>query len=171
MRHLLLCIFLAGSKAPGQTITISWFAFTGGSAVSSAASLRMTSVLGQSFIGECHDGVEHVVGGFLADTALGGVTPVAPAPLPVPVEFVLAQNYPNPFNPTSTIGYTIPGEEHVSLRVYNVLGQEVATLIEEKQGRGTHSVQFNAGQLSSGVYFYRLVAGHFSDQRKMIILK
>jgi hypothetical protein len=101
---------------------------------------------------------------------LGTVTGVAAEP-PVPERFALEQNYPNPFNPTSTIRYTIPASEHVSLKVYNLLGQEVVTLVDKDQPPGKFSVSLNATHLSSGVYLYRLAAGDFRDQRKLMVLK
>jgi hypothetical protein len=88
-----------------------------------------------------------------------------------PVEFKLNQNYPNPFNPTTTISYSIAKSGKVSLKVYDLLGREVTTLINEDQAAGDYRVTFNAGNLSSGVYFYTMQAGNFSESRKLILLK
>jgi hypothetical protein len=74
--------------------------------------------------------------------------------------FKLEQNYPNPFNPTTAIKYEIPKEGFVNVKIYNSLGQEVATLINEKQNAGSYIVEFDASDLSSGVYFYKLVSGN-----------
>jgi hypothetical protein len=89
----------------------------------------------------------------------------------VPIVFALFQNYPNPFNPTTTIRYQLPGVSHVDLKVYDVLGREIATLVNERQTVGSHSVNFSANTLPSGVYFCRLVTGIFTATRKMILLK
>jgi hypothetical protein len=89
----------------------------------------------------------------------------------VPEEFSLAQNYPNPFNPSTTIGYALPVASHVTLKVYNTLGQEVATLVDEFQEAGYKSVEFSAGRLASGVYVYRLSAGTRVEIRKMVVIK
>ncbi|MFN3560808.1 MAG: T9SS type A sorting domain-containing protein, partial [Chloroherpetonaceae bacterium] len=85
--------------------------------------------------------------------------------------FELAQNYPNPFNPTTTIRYQIPTAQTVSLKVYDVLGKEVATLVNGRQEAGSYSVPFNASRLSSGMYFYRLQAGEYVETRKMMLVK
>ncbi len=89
----------------------------------------------------------------------------------VPERFVLEQNYPNPFNPSTTIQYNIPQTEKVVLKIYNVLGQEVKTLVNEVQNPGTHQVTFDAAQLSSGVYLYRLTAGDYTNVKKMLFVK
>ncbi len=88
-----------------------------------------------------------------------------------PLVYELAQNYPNPFNPTTKIEYSIPAQVRVELRVYNLVGQEVATLVNDVQSAGVHFVKFNATNLASGVYFYRLVAGDFVSVKKMVLLK
>jgi hypothetical protein len=89
----------------------------------------------------------------------------------LPIYPQLHQNYPNPFNPTSTIHFELPKESHVILKVYNLLGQELLTLVDEKRIAGTYNVQVNGAQLASGVYFYRLIAGNFVQTRKMLVVK
>ncbi len=89
----------------------------------------------------------------------------------LPTEYTLSQNYPNPFNPTTSIRYTIPKSSLVTLKVYNILGQEVATVFSGFQNAGTFTASFDASRLSSGVYLYRLQAGKFSETRKMILMK
>ena len=89
----------------------------------------------------------------------------------IPSQFILEQNYPNPFNPSTTIRYSIPASEFVTLNVYDVLGNEVATLVDEYRPAGSYEVNFNASQLSSGIYFYKLQAGSFVETKKMILLR
>jgi len=89
----------------------------------------------------------------------------------VPVKFELAQNYPNPFNPGTTIEFALPHKSHVSLKVYNLLGQEVMTLLDDERTAGVHKVEFNAGRLASGVYIYRIQAGEYVAARKLILLR
>lgn len=89
----------------------------------------------------------------------------------LPSEFKVEQNYPNPFNPSTTIRFSIPTTTRLSLKVYNTLGQEVATLAEGEFSAGTYSVQWNAAGFASGVYFYRLQAGSRAETKKLILLK
>ncbi|MCZ7602697.1 MAG: T9SS type A sorting domain-containing protein [Melioribacteraceae bacterium] len=86
-------------------------------------------------------------------------------------DFVLSQNYPNPFNPTTNIQYSIPKASHVSLKVYDVLGNEVATLVNEKLSSGVYNSKFDASTLSSGIYFYTLEAGNFVTTKKLSLIK
>ena len=88
-----------------------------------------------------------------------------------PSTYALQQNYPNPFNPTTTISYQLVEDAHVTLKIYNALGQEVRILVNEMQTAGNKSAVFDANGLSSGVYFYRLTAGTFTDMKKMVIAK
>ena len=89
----------------------------------------------------------------------------------VPDEYKLTQNYPNPFNPTTNIEYSIPASGIVTITVHNLLGQEVANLVDEFQQAGTYQITWNGNNLSSGIYFYRLQAGDFVQTRKMVLLK
>jgi hypothetical protein len=88
-----------------------------------------------------------------------------------PTSFELTQNYPNPFNPSTTIRYSMSTLEFVTLKVYDVLGNEVATLVNEEKPVGSYEVDFNAARLSSGIYFYKLQAGSLVETKKMILMK
>ena len=89
----------------------------------------------------------------------------------LPMHFSLGQNYPNPFNPSTVISYELPKASHVTLKVYNVLGREVAVLVNEHKPAGVHHLRFNAIDLPSGVYFCRLQTGKFSEMKKLILLR
>jgi len=89
----------------------------------------------------------------------------------IPSEFSLFNNYPNPFNPATTINFVIPEVSFVEIKVYDVLGSEVATILNESKEAGYHHVQFDATNLQSGIYFYQLQAGSFAETKKMILLK
>ena len=89
----------------------------------------------------------------------------------IPENYSLKQNFPNPFNPTTTIRYSIPKAVHITIKVYNIIGQLVATLIDEYKQAGNYEIKFNGSNLSSGVYFYRMQAGNFVEVKKLILLK
>jgi hypothetical protein len=99
------------------------------------------------------------------------VTDVKELPGQVPSAYRLTQNYPNPFNPSTTIIYSVPITSFVTLKVYDILGREVATVVNGEQSVGNYAVDFQAANLSSGTYFYALKAGDFADVKKMVVLK
>lgn len=89
----------------------------------------------------------------------------------IPGKFELSQNYPNPFNPVTRIQYSVNSMELVSLKIYDILGNEVATLVNKEQPAGRYELMFNAEELSSGIYFYKLQSGSLIQTKKMILLK
>jgi hypothetical protein len=90
---------------------------------------------------------------------------------PFPTEFALSQNYPNPFNPTTNIDYELPVDAHVTLKIFDVSGKEVATIVDGLGRAGLHHVTVNAVNLASGLYFYRLDAGTYTNAKKFVVLK
>lgn len=110
--------------------------------------------------------------GVILKTTTGGVvTGFTQTSSEIPDKFSLSQNYPNPFNPSTQINYELPITNYVSLKVYDNLGNEVETLVAEKQNTGSYSVDFNATSLPSGIYFYKLTTEKFSETKKMILIK
>jgi hypothetical protein len=89
----------------------------------------------------------------------------------VPDRFAMEQNYPNPFNPSTTISYQLPQSSFVTLKIYDILGKEVTTLVNENQAAGKYNVNFNANSLTSGIYIYKISAGSFSVSKKMMLMK
>ncbi len=94
----------------------------------------------------------------------------------LPMEYALHQNYPNPFNPTTRIDYSLERQSHVSLIIYNILGQKVKKIVNEDQEAGNHAVSWNGHddngiETASGIYFYKIVAGDFTKVKKMLLLK
>ncbi len=89
----------------------------------------------------------------------------------IPENFSLSQNYPNPFNPSTTIRFELPESDIVTLKIFNILGEEVSTLVNTELKAGKHEYQFNANNLSSGIYFYRIQAGSFTETKKMILIR
>jgi len=92
-------------------------------------------------------------------------------PKKIPVSFILHQNYPNPFNPSTTISYQIPEESYVTLKVFDILGRELAVLVNEEKPVGIYNIKYDATNLSSGIYFYTIKAGDFIQTKKFILLK
>jgi hypothetical protein len=89
----------------------------------------------------------------------------------IPNDYILFQNYPNPFNPATTIAFSLPLASYVTLKVFNMLGQEVATILSEQLATGRYEIKWDATGIGSGVYFYRLQSGKFTDTKKLILLK
>ncbi len=112
----------------------------------------------------------------LNDNAISSVTSVEGTSAEVPSTFALEQNYPNPFNPSTTIEYRLPQRAFVDMKIYDITGREVATLVSSLQEPGTHQIVWNATdaygvKVASGVYFYRITAGSFTQLKKMLLLK
>ncbi len=105
------------------------------------------------------------------DVSYTGATGVSTDNAQTPLSYTLGQNYPNPFNPTTVIQYQLPASGQVSLKVYDELGREVAALVDTRENAGTYSVKFDGGNLASGVYFYRLSAGTYSETKKLLLIK
>ncbi len=105
------------------------------------------------------------------DVDNGGVTSVNEISSTVPSEYSLEQNYPNPFNPSTTINFSISTSEFVTMKIYNSLGQEVSTVVNEFLNAGSYEVNFNAENLVSGMYIYKITAGSFTSTKKMLLLK
>ena len=112
------------------------------------------------------------INGAIRKTTNGG-NPIGIEPLSgnLPEKFSLMQNYPNPFNPETNIEFTIPQRTHVKLTIYDNLGREVYALVNDELPAGKYRTDFNAFSLSSGIYYYKLVTGNFTDTKKMILVK
>jgi hypothetical protein len=143
---------------------------------SDVSSFRVKCVVTDAVSSSATSNVIYVtVGGaakLAADGTLEGAAAATDVPsLKTPTSYGLDENYPNPFNPSTIISYQLPASGHVSLKVYNMLGQEVATLVDAIQDAGFKSVTFDASRLPSGVYFYRLESGTFIQNKKMLLVK
>lgn len=128
-----------------------------------------TQRIGIQFIGKETSGTSFI---YIDDITVGnGKSSTSSEKDEQPMSFELSQNYPNPFNPTTNISFTIPNSGHVTLEVFNMLGQKVATLVDAPKSAGVHTLTFDARNLSSGVYLYRIQAGTFSEIKRMSLIK
>ena len=89
----------------------------------------------------------------------------------LPSAYLLKQNYPNPFNPSTNIDYYLPQNSNVKLNIYDITGKLISTLVNENEFAGRYSVKFDSGRLSSGIYFYTLIANNFKESKKLVIVK
>ncbi len=142
----------------------AWISQSGGTAL---------SLFGVNFFDQ-QNGYSVGEDGIILRTTNGGVTFIETGE--IPEYFFLSQNYPNPFNPTTTIRYQLTEREFVSLKVYDILRREVAELVNEEKPAGSYEVEFNSHSgnvrnLTSGIYFYQIKAGDYSETKKMILLK
>lgn len=144
--------------APGDTVEVSVHFFTSGVEATGYAQIQ---------IGTAHNPNVRTIVNLTASTEPNAVNEQDQTVK----EFKVYQNYPNPFNPATTISYAIPQRADVNIKVYNITGSEIATLVNEVKDPGAYTVSFNAENLSSGIYFYKISAGKFSSVRKMILIK
>ena len=168
-----LCTIAA--QGYGQHSVVRWSVFDTGfaSSESQTTNSRVESAIGQQFVGLIGTAINRIDSGFLVDGRLRGATTAIgeSGKTESPLTYELSQNYPNPFNPITLIRFTIPDRIHVSLQVFNVLGQEVVSLVNEEKAPGAYEVRFDAKDLSSGAYFYLLRAGAYVQLKKLLILK
>lgn len=175
----LVCFIGMLIQAPAQAQNqLSQSVFGNGGAIAANNSNRMLGTIGQAVIGRAGSGSNTSHIGFWYQTAqlITSVEQVESELLPK--EFQLEQNYPNPFNPTTTIPFALPERSSVTLKLFDLLGREVAKLVDEELQPGEYRLQFEANSLPSGVYFYRIVAQdragsstRFTQVKKLMLLK
>ena len=177
MKIFLFVVILSflSNYAHGQ-YQISAGVFGNGGVVISSAGFQISSTASQTSIGNMQSNNFNVHSGFWYPVQIV-ITSVDETTDIIPKEYKLEQNYPNPFNPSTLIEYQVPEISNVTLRVYDILGIEVKTLVNAENGVGNYKVNFNASNLASGVYFLRLEAKskvsdkHFTKVGKMMLLK
>lgn len=156
--------------SPRRVLMISYFARDDTTYQRSLLWESLADGIGSLGSGNEYSGYE-IKGCRISGVTYGTITSVVLRQPPLPATFALRQNHPNPFNPSTTISYELPSCSHITLKVYNLLGQEVATLVNEIQDAGFKSVEFEGSHLSSGVYVYRLQAGRLVENKKMFLLR
>ena len=183
MKHktsLILFIVLSltlQQRTEAQTVIRHSVVSNGGN-VTSNSQFRIAGTVGQPVIGIAKNGTNNLASGFWS-LPINLITRVAELPSAVvPWEFRLDQNFPNPFNPSTTIQFALPKNADVTVKLFDLLGREVATLVDEEFASGEYKLLFEAGELASGVYFYRIVgkttsgtAERFVSTKKLMLLK
>lgn len=173
----ILLLLLIASITLGQN-QIPASVISSGGGVSSSTNFMLNSTVGEVFIGKPASSTNQHNIGFWYVYSQSTITDVRKEDETIPTEFKLEQNYPNPFNPSTIIKFGVPERSNVVLKIYDILGGEVTTLVNEELEAGWYKRSFNASSLASGIYIYRIQAGSISGQRsgvvftkKMILIK
>lgn len=139
-----------------------------GGGISAGTNFKVMGTAGQMLIGKPQSSLFQTNSGFwYTYSAITGINDGEQ----LPDKYMLYQNYPNPFNPSTKIKYQLPEEAMVSLRIYNIIGEEIAVLVNSVQPAGNYTLEWNASGLSSGLYIYRIEAGTYISVKKLILLK
>ncbi len=181
-RMIITLAFAAAGPAPQaipQASTVTWCAFDMGFAEARGGTILLEAAAGQQFVGVAQTSTEGISGGFLSNPWLFQPASSVPVRGALPQTYSLWQNFPNPFNPSTRIRFDLPRQSYVTLTLYNILGQEIARLVDGIQEAGVREIVFDARTLASGVYFYRMHArssgtgndGDFTALKKLMILK
>lgn len=165
------CLFYLSNEELTAQYRIDNVVFAAGGGGTSSERFSINSTIGQPVGGSSYGEAFTIHSGFRQVPGQRLVTSAAEGPEVFPAEYSLAQNYPNPFNPSTVIQFTLPEAADVTLAVYDMLGREVASLVDERKSAGSYDVSFNANNLSSGIYFYRLTTGDFVKIRSMTFVK
>ncbi len=162
-------VFQFHSNAAAQ-LKIQNGVFGNGGTVISGANHQITSTVGQYGIGVTENSNNILKTGYWYQTGKL-VTSIEEKPENLPTDYQLEQNFPNPFNPSTTIQFSLPKKSLVTIKLFNVIGNELAVILNEELLPGVHKVVVDGGQLLSGVYFYQMQTEKFTEVRKLIILK
>jgi hypothetical protein len=165
---VVMIVLFIGTTFPQFQISNSIIS-SGGNTISST-SYNFSSTVGESFIGKSVSAANQQQVGFWYVYQQITITGVDDEEM-LPTVFKLEQNYPNPFNPSTTIKFAVPERSNVLIKIYDILGSEVSTLVNEEKPAGTYELTWEAIGLSSGIYFYQLKAGEYVNTKKMLLIK
>jgi hypothetical protein len=165
---LALSLILGGEIMFSQSV--GWSFFPTGFGVSQSASTSLISSVGEPFVGFSQISSASIRSGSLFRNIVI-VTGLRESNNQLPLEYALYQNYPNPFNPSTTVRYDLPRATFVTLTIFDVLGRQISTIVEEKKPAGTYQVNVYLPNLPSGVYFYRIQAHDYVKTKKFILLR
>ena len=166
---ILLLLLLASVTLAQNQIPVS--VISSGGEKSSSASFILSSTAGEPFIGKSINAANQQNTGFWYVYKQSTITDVEKEDATIPTVFKLEQNYPNPFNPSTIIKFAVPERSSVLIKIYDILGGEVITLVNEEMDSGWYKREFNASGYSTGVYVYRMQAGNYVSTKKMILIK
>jgi hypothetical protein len=171
--NLSIIILLAFSKGIAQNETIQWSVISSGGTITISQNDAIEGIAGQPIVDKTSAVNDEILTGFFAnpDAQPTNVTSADEIKPVVINDYRLLQNFPNPFNPSTKISWELPAGSQATLEVYDMLGREVATLVNEFKPAGKYETEFNADALPSGVYFYQLRTGDYTSVKKMILLK
>jgi hypothetical protein len=164
----IIALLFVTTALPQYQITNSVIS-SGGNIISNSNNIIVCTV-GESFIGKSSNTINQNQIGFWYAYQQATITDVEDEEI-IPTVFKLEQNYPNPFNPSTKIKFAVPEKSNVLIKVYDILGSEVATLVNKEMDAGWYENDFNAAGLSSGVYLFRMEAGSYVNTKKMILLR
>jgi hypothetical protein len=164
----IVALFFVNSTLPQYQITNSVIG-SGGNIISNSNNIIVITV-GESFIGKSSNTINQNQIGFWYAYQQTTITDVEDEEI-IPTVFKLEQNYPNPFNPSTKIKFAVPEKSNVLIKVYDILGSEVTTLVNKEMDAGWYENNFNAAGLSSGIYLFRMEAGSYISTKKMILLR
>lgn len=167
LSFLILQLYTIQSFAQYQ---IPFNVISSGSINQSNSSYYLVGTIGQTIIGNSTSAAHQLQAGFWQIYYQSVISDVTDKEL-LPVEFKLEQNFPNPFNPSTIIRFALPERTTVLLKIYDLLGEEVITLVNEEKEAGWYNVNFNAAEFSSGVYIYRMQAGKYLNVKKMLMIR
>ena len=167
---LIIALTLLISSPPKAQVTQEWVArYNGPENSTDVANSIAVDVSGNVYVTDYSNGSGTAVDyATIKYSQLVGFQPISSE---IPDMFSLSQNYPNPFNPSTNINFSIPKSSFVTLKVFNIMGKEISSLVNENLNPGVYSFDFNAEDLASGIYFYKLTAGEFSEVKKMTMIK
>jgi hypothetical protein len=168
-----LVLLVGAHELRAQSVSLPLSSFSAGFGEQTGTGRKVLAQVGNAAVGRSSGSGKVVLSGFLPGAVhlSGGAVGVEEPEPGIPEEFGLSQNYPNPFNPATKISFSLPKAGNVTLVVYDILGREVATIVNEFTTAGNHTIDFNASNLSSGVYLYKIQAGDFTETKKMMLIK
>jgi hypothetical protein len=167
------CVLALSHILGGGTIfsqNVGWSFFPSGFGFSQSASTTLISSVGEPFVGFSQIGTTSIYSGSLFRNVVI-ITGLRESKNQLPLEYALYQNYPNPFNPSTTVRYDLPRTTFVTLTIFDVLGRQISTIIEEEKPAGAYQVNVYVPNLPSGVYFYRLQARDYVKTKKFVLLR